>query len=93
MFKGIILINFACQEIRYPDVEVNPGPRDVVSASCRMFSNINGLHGNLDELAVAASHFDIVFCCETEATRRRHVAELRSSGTTRPGRPENLHFL
>ena len=39
---------------------------------CRiMFSNINGLHGKLDELAVTASHLDIVFCC---------VAEMRLSG-------------
>ena len=32
-------------------------------ARCRiMFANMNGLHGNLDELALAASHFDIVLC-------------------------------
>ena len=56
---------FAC--IFYTDVEVNPGPR-VVAPRCGtvMFSNINGLHGNLRELAVAASRFDIVACAETK---------------------------
>ena len=55
---------------RYPDVEVNPGRRSGVPARCRIiFANINGLQGNLDKLAVAASHFEIIFCCETKATR------------------------
>ena len=40
-----------------------------------MFANINGLQNNLDELAVAVSFFDIVFCCESKATRQRHAAE------------------
>ena len=72
---GIFLIYFACLVTRYPDVEVNPDPRADVPARCRiMFANKNDLHGNLDELAVAASHFDIVFCCDTKATRLRHVA-------------------
>ena len=66
---GISFIYFAYLVTRH-SVEVNPGPRAGVLARCRiMFANINGLHGNLDELAVAASHFDIVFCCETKATR------------------------
>ena len=33
---------------------------------------------------VAASHFDIAFCCETKATRRRHAADLRLPGYCEP---------
>ena len=51
------------------DVEENHGPRAGVHARCGiMFSSINSLHGDLDELAEAAFHFEIVFCCETKAT-------------------------
>ena len=82
LFMSIFLFYFACLVTRYSDMEVNPGARAGMPAWCRiMFANINELHGNLDELTVdeltAASHFDIVFCCETKATRRRHAAELR----------------
>ena len=40
------------------------------------FTNINGLHGNRDELAIAATKFDVVACAETKVTGRRHVSEL-----------------
>ena len=42
---------FACLVLRYPGVEINSGHR-VVAPCCFMvmFSNINGLHGNLREL-------------------------------------------
>ena len=39
-----------------------------------MFSNINGLHGNLDDLAVAVSGLDIVVFAKTKVSSRRHVA-------------------
>ena len=39
-----------------------------------MFTNINGLHGNRDELAIVATKFDIVACVETKV--RRHVSEM-----------------
>ena len=68
----------ACLKTRFPDVEENPGPVARPPARCRMlFSNINGLHANLQELGIAASSHDVVFCAETRATNRRHVAELR----------------
>ena len=38
--------------------------------------NINGLHGNRDELAIAATKFDVVAYAETKVTGRRHVSEL-----------------
>ena len=78
---SIYLLFFACLRPRFPDVEVNPGPVARPPASCRvLYSNINGLHGNLRELAVAASSSDIVFCAETRATSRRHAAEMRLPG-------------
>ena len=49
-----------------------------------MFSNINGLHGNRDELAIAATKFDVVACAETKVTGRRHVYELLLPGFKAP---------
>ena len=50
-----VLFFLWCLNLWFPDVEVNPGPR-VAPQCCRvMFTNINGLHGNRDELAIAAS--------------------------------------
>ena len=73
-----------CLKLRFPDVEVNPGPR-VAPQCCRvMFTNINGLHGNRDELAIAATKFDVVACAETKVTGRRHVSELLLPGFKAP---------
>ena len=49
-----------------------------------MFTNINGLHGNRDELAIAATKFDVVACAETKVTGRRHVSELLLPGFKAP---------
>ena len=84
---GMFLIYFVCLVTRYPAKEVNPGPRVhfLLPAWFRvMFSNIYGLHGNLDELAVAASHFDTVLCCEKKETRQRHAADLCLPGYCDP---------
>lgn len=44
---------------------------------CRlMFANVNGLHGIIHELAIAASSFVIVLCAETKVTGRRHISGL-----------------
>ena len=73
--KSVLFFN-GCLKLRFPDVEVNPGPR-VAPQCCRvMFTNINGLHGNRDEIAIAATKFDVVACAETKVTGRRHVSEL-----------------
>ena len=37
--------------------------------------SINSLHGNRDELAIAATKFDVA-CAETKVTGRRHVSKL-----------------
>ena len=68
----------------------------VVVGWCLAISNINGLHGNLRELVIAASRFDIVACAVTKVTQRRHVAELRLPGFSAPivllrgSRPDGL---
>ena len=62
LLSGRLLIYFACPVTRYLDVGMNPGPRAGVPARSRiMIAKMR----NLDELAVAASHSDRIFCCET----------------------------
>ena len=79
-----VLFFYGCLNLRFPDVEVNPGPR-VAHQYCRaMFTNINGLHGNRDELAIAAAKFDVVACAETKVTGRRYLSELFLPGFKAP---------
>ena len=79
-----VLFFYGCLKLRFPDVEVNPGPR-VAPQCCRvMFTNINGLHGNRDDLAIAATKFDVVACAETKVTGHRHVSELLLPGFKAP---------
>jgi len=65
------------------DVELNPGP-------CRpkycnlLFSNIRGLHGNLNELAVISAKFDIICCAETLVSDMRHTSELLLPNFNKP---------
>ena len=74
----LFLLFFACLVPRYPDVEVNPGPRNVGPRNCRLLcSNIRGLHCNLTDLKAASRNFDVVCLSETLVSGHRHVAELR----------------
>lgn len=65
------------------DVELNPGP-------CRpkycnlLFSNIRGLHGNLNELAVISAKCDIICCAETLVSDMRHTSELLLPNFNKP---------
>ena len=68
---------YSCLRLRFPDVETNPGPQRPVTASCRILcSNVRGLSGNLSDLAVASSQYDILLCSETLVSYLRHVSEL-----------------
>ena len=59
-------------------IESNPGPG---SERVRvLYSNIRGLHANLDELAVAGSDYDVLVCAESKVSDRRHLSELRIPG-------------
>ena len=79
-----VLFFYGCLKLRFPDVEVNPSPR-VAHQCCRvMLTNINGLHGNRDELAIAATKFDVAACTETKVTGRRHLSEQIFPGFKAP---------
>ena len=47
-------------------------------------SNVRGLSGNLSDLAVASSQYDILLCSETLVSDLRHVSELLVPGLGRP---------
>ena len=75
---------YGCLKLWFPDVEVEPCPR-AVSQCCKvMFSNINSLHGNRDELAFAATKFYVVACAKAKVTGHRHVSELLLPGFKAP---------
>ena len=72
---------YSCLRLRFPDVETNPGPRSPVPANCRILcSNVRSLSGNLGDLAVASSQYDILLCSETLVSDLRHVSELLVPG-------------
>ena len=71
------LVFYACLRLRFLDVETNPGPRCPVPAVCRILcSNVRGLAGNLSNLTVASSQYDILFCSETLVSDMLHMSEL-----------------
>ena len=81
----LFLFYFGGLKLRFPDVEENPGPRRGAPKNLRvLYNNINGLHGNISELGVAAVGFDLLFCAETKVTQHRHVSELLVPGFRRP---------
>ena len=41
-----------------------------------LYSNIRGLHANLDQLAVDGSDFDVLVRAESKVSDRRHLSEL-----------------
>ena len=72
---------YSCLRLRFPDVETNPGPRRPVPTSSRILcSNMWGQSGNLSDLAVASSQYDILLCSETLVSDLRHVSELLVPG-------------
>ena len=76
--KFIYLIFYAYLRLRFLYVETNPSPRRRVPAVCRiLYNNVRGLAGNLSDLTVASSQYDILFCStETLVSDMRHVSEL-----------------
>ena len=76
---------YACLRLRFLDMETNPGPRWPVPTVCRLLcSNVQCLAGNLSDLTVASSQYDIVLCSETLASDMLHVSELLVPGFGRP---------
>ena len=81
----LYLIFYGCLRLRFLYVETNPGPRRPVPAICRILcSNVLGLAGNLSDLTVASSQYDILLCSETLVSDMRHVSEVLVHGFYRP---------
>ena len=66
-------------------METKPGPRRPVPAVCRtLCSNVPGLAGNLSDLTVASSQYDILLRSETLVSEMRYVSEVLVPGFGRP---------
>ena len=79
------LIFYARLELRFPDVETNPGSRRPVPGACRILcSNVRGVSKNLSDVTVASSQYDSFLCCETLVLDRRHISELLVRGFGSP---------
>ena len=66
-------------------MKTNPGQRRPVSTVCRLLcSNARGLAGNLSDLIVASSRYDLLLCSETLVSDMLHVSELLVPGFGRP---------
>ena len=77
----LYLIFYACLRLRVLDVETNPCPRCRVPTDCRILcSNVRVLAGNLSDLTVASSQYDILLCSETLVSDMRHVSEILVPG-------------
>ena len=81
----LYLIFYACLRLRFLDVETNPGPLRPVPTVCRLLCrNARGLVGNLSDLTLASSRYDILLGCETLVSDMRQVSELLVPGFGRP---------
>ena len=77
----LYLFFYGCLRLRFLVVKTNPGPRRPVPAVCRILcSNVLGLDGNLIDLAVASSQYDILLCSETLVSDMRHLSEVLVPG-------------
>ena len=82
---SLYLIFYACLELRFPDVETNPGPRRPVPEACRILcSNVRFLSMILNDVTVASSQYDLLLCSETLVSDRRHISEFLVPGFGRP---------
>ena len=71
--KSLYLNFYACARLRFLDGETNLPVPDVCRILC---SNVRGLAGNLSDLTVASSQYDILLCSETLVSDMRYVSEL-----------------
>ena len=81
----LYLIFYGCLKLRFLDVEKNIGLRRPAPAVCRILcSNVRCLAGNLSDLTVASSQYDILLCSETLVSDMRLVSEVWVPGSGRP---------
>ena len=73
-----LYINFyVCLRLQFLDVETNLGLWGPVPAVCRILcSNVQGLAGNLSDLTMALSQYDILLCSEILVSDMRHMSEV-----------------
>ena len=83
---GFSISYFLClPELRFPDVETNPGPRRPVPGACRILcSNVRDLSKNLSDVTVGSSQYDLLLCSENLVLDRRHISELLVPGFGSP---------
>ena len=82
---SLYLIFYACLELRFPDLETNPGPWRPVPGACRILcSNVWGFSKNLSDVTVASAQYDLLFCSETLVSDRRHKSEFLVPGFGHP---------
>ena len=62
----------------------NPGRGVLFPLSADYSSNVQGLAGNLSDLTVASSQYDILLCSETFVSYMRRVLELLVPGFGHP---------
>ena len=75
------LIFYACQELRFPDVEPNSIPQRPFPGACRILcSNVRGLSKNLSDVTVASSKYDLLLCFETLVSDRHQISEFLVPG-------------
>ena len=61
---------YSYTRLQFLDVETNPGRRRPLPTVCRLLSNnVQGLAGNLSDLTMASSQYDILLCSETWGLR------------------------
>ena len=71
----LYLIFYACLRLRFLDVETNPGSQRPVPAVCRILcSNVRGQAGNLSDLTVASSQYDMLLCSETKVSEHSSIS-------------------
>ena len=71
----LYLIVYGCLRLRFLDVETNPGSLRPAPDVCRILcSNVRGPAGNLSDLTVASSQYDILLCSETLVSDMHHMS-------------------
>ena len=81
----LYIIFYGCLRLRFLDVETNPCPGRPAPVVCRILcSNLRGLAGNLSDLTLISSKYDILLCSETLVSDKRHVSEVLVPGFSRP---------
>ena len=77
----LYFIFYACLRLRFLDAEANSGPRRPVPPGCKILcSNVWGLAGNLSDLTMASSQYDMLLCSVTLVSDMRHMSELLVPG-------------